>query len=58
MVNGNILKNPITAKDTKSIDTIFGPYTVYLNGKTARKEREKIKTDYIQVLRKIMYINK
>jgi hypothetical protein len=59
MVSSNMIKNfPVTSTDVANANTIFGPDLTTLKGKTVRITPTPVATDYVQILKEIMSLNR
>jgi hypothetical protein len=59
MVSSNMIKNcPVTSIDVTNANKIFGPDLETLKGKTVRITPPPVATDYVQITKEIVYLNR
>ena len=59
MVDKNMLMNcPIASDDIRNAEKIFGPDIHFIQGKNTRQQPFTVRTDYVQVPRTIIELNK
>jgi hypothetical protein len=59
MVSSNMIKNcPVISTDVANANTIFGPDLATLKGKTVRITPPPVATDYVQISKEIISLNR
>jgi hypothetical protein len=59
MVSSNMIRNcPVKPEDISAANKIFGPNVASLKGKTVRATQDPVLTEYVQIPREIVDLNK